>query len=196
MCQQGGWALKGVNTSWCANKRVDWGVPHRLEKGTSVSEDARSWRGVDCEIPHRLGRRTKHFFIRAWKPLPSTRVLKILRGSPKGKVLYNLFCFSFYLAPLEDFTIIKLKCENSNRVQLNWPSPEFGLKVAISPKLPPSPFAMARYQSRVVTHLHKHTHPFSNYFHSYPIINLHSFLSHILTFSEKNRNPFSGKSAS
>lgn len=63
-----------------------------------------------------------------------------------------------YLAPLEDFTIIKLKCENSNRVQLNWPSPEFGLKVAISPKLPPSPFTMACYQSRVVTHLHKHNH--------------------------------------
>ena len=29
VCQQEHWVLKGV----------DWGVPHRLEKGTSVSED-------------------------------------------------------------------------------------------------------------------------------------------------------------
>ena len=27
-------------------------VPHRLEKETNVSEDARPRRGVDCEIPH------------------------------------------------------------------------------------------------------------------------------------------------
>ena len=31
------------------------GVPHRLEKGTSASEDAGLRRGVDCEILHRLG---------------------------------------------------------------------------------------------------------------------------------------------
>ena len=38
------------------------GVPHRLEKGTSVNEDDESRRGwVDCEIPHLLGRRTKTF---------------------------------------------------------------------------------------------------------------------------------------
>ena len=35
------------------------GVSHRLEKGTSVSEDAGPQREVDCEIPHWLGRRTK-----------------------------------------------------------------------------------------------------------------------------------------
>ena len=29
--------------------------------------------------------RTKHFFIRVWKPLPSQHVLKTLRGSLKGK---------------------------------------------------------------------------------------------------------------
>ena len=40
---------------------VDWGeVPHLLEKGTSVSEDAGPRRGVDCEIPHWLERKTKH----------------------------------------------------------------------------------------------------------------------------------------
>ena len=31
VCEQGRWAPKGV----------DWGVPHRLEKGTSASEGAR-----------------------------------------------------------------------------------------------------------------------------------------------------------
>ena len=46
MCQQGGLALKGggheavcQQDCW-ATKGVGWGVPHRLEKGTSVSEDA------------------------------------------------------------------------------------------------------------------------------------------------------------
>ena len=33
---------------------------HRLEKGTSTSEDAGPRRGVNCEIPHRMGR-TKYF---------------------------------------------------------------------------------------------------------------------------------------
>ena len=72
----------------CANKdarsrgRVDWGgVPHR-----SASKDAGPERRVDCEIPHWLGRRTKHFFIRVWKSFPNRRVLKTLRGSRKGKV--------------------------------------------------------------------------------------------------------------
>ena len=35
MCQQKHWAPK----------EVDWGVPHRLEKGMSVNEDARPRRG-------------------------------------------------------------------------------------------------------------------------------------------------------
>ena len=34
------------------------GVPHRLEKVSSVSENARPRRRVDCEIPHRLERGT------------------------------------------------------------------------------------------------------------------------------------------
>ena len=50
VCQQERWALKGV----------DWEVPHRLEKGTSDSENTGPRRGVDCEISHRLGRRPKH----------------------------------------------------------------------------------------------------------------------------------------
>ena len=50
---------RGVDTRRCASKdvgprrRVDWGVSHRLEKGTSVSENAGPRRGVDCEIPKR-----------------------------------------------------------------------------------------------------------------------------------------------
>ena len=43
-----------------APKRVDLvGVPHRLEKGKSASEDAGP-KGVDSGVPLWLGRRTKH----------------------------------------------------------------------------------------------------------------------------------------
>ena len=44
-----------------------------------TSEDARSPRGVDYEIPHRLERGTKHSFIRVWKPLPRRQRYKIVR---------------------------------------------------------------------------------------------------------------------
>ena len=50
VCQQGRWAPMGV----------DWGVPHRLEKGTSAARTLGPEGGVDCEILHRLGRRTNH----------------------------------------------------------------------------------------------------------------------------------------
>ena len=32
-----------------------------------------------------VGKENETFFIKVWKPLPSKRVLKTLRGSPKGK---------------------------------------------------------------------------------------------------------------
>ena len=57
---------RGLDMRQCASKdagprkEVDWGVPCRLEKGTSASKDAETRKGVDCEIPHRLERRTKH----------------------------------------------------------------------------------------------------------------------------------------
>ena len=35
--------------------------------------------------PTSVGNENKTFFIRVWKPLPSIRILKTLRGSPKGK---------------------------------------------------------------------------------------------------------------
>ena len=57
---------RGVDTKRCASKDArprrgeDWVVPHRLEKGTNVSEDIGLKRRVDCEIPHRLGKKMKH----------------------------------------------------------------------------------------------------------------------------------------
>ena len=56
-----------MDTRLCASKDaapkgVDWGVPHRLEKGASSNEDAGPRRGVDCEIPHRLGKRIKPLY--------------------------------------------------------------------------------------------------------------------------------------
>ncbi|KAG7031046.1 hypothetical protein SDJN02_05085, partial [Cucurbita argyrosperma subsp. argyrosperma] len=52
-----------VDTGQCANedagpKEVDCEIPHRLERGTSVSKDAISRRRMYCEIPHRLERET------------------------------------------------------------------------------------------------------------------------------------------
>ena len=67
MCQREAKPRRGVDTRRCANKDVgsrrgvNWGVPHRWEKGTSASEDAGSRKRVDCEIPCQLERRTKHF---------------------------------------------------------------------------------------------------------------------------------------
>ena len=50
-----------LDTGRCFPKGVDLvGVPYRLEKGTSASEDAGSRREMDCDVPHWLGRRTNH----------------------------------------------------------------------------------------------------------------------------------------
>ena len=48
----------GRKKGWC-------GSPHRLEKGTNATRML-GGEGVDCEIPHWLGRRMKRFFIRVW----------------------------------------------------------------------------------------------------------------------------------
>ena len=76
---------RGVDTRQCASKdaRPEGGRlrgPLSIGEGNeSVSEDAGPQKGrVDCEIPYQLGRRV-------WKLLLSKRVLKILRGSLKGK---------------------------------------------------------------------------------------------------------------
>ena len=55
-----GWTRGGVPARMLASKGGGLGVPHQLEKGTSASKDAGLRREVDCEIPRRLGRRTKH----------------------------------------------------------------------------------------------------------------------------------------
>ena len=56
-----------VDMRRCANKNVgleggDWGIPHRLEEGNTGQQ--RRWvpKGVDCEAPLRLERRTKQSF--------------------------------------------------------------------------------------------------------------------------------------
>ena len=55
---------RGVDTRWCASKdarprrEVEREVPHRLEKGTSASEDPKK---MNCEIPCWLRRKTKHY---------------------------------------------------------------------------------------------------------------------------------------
>ena len=72
-----------------------------------MKKDVGLQRGVDCEIPHRLKRRTKHFFTNEWKPLPNIHNLEILRGNSTGKLqrepyllvglsCYDLAVFKFY----------------------------------------------------------------------------------------------------
>ena len=60
-------------------------VPHRLEKGTSASEDVDLEGGGLCDLTS-VEEENETPFIRVWKPFPNRRVLKILRGSSKGKV--------------------------------------------------------------------------------------------------------------
>ena len=69
VCQQGRWAPKGV----------DWGVPHRLEKGTSASEDPK---GVDCEIPHWLGGE-RNILYKGVETSPLQTRFRNLEGKPK-----------------------------------------------------------------------------------------------------------------
>ena len=77
MCHQKRWSRGG----W-----IWWGVPHRLEKGISASENAGPRRGVDCEIPMSVGEENGTPFRRVWKLLPSRLVLKILIESPKRTI--------------------------------------------------------------------------------------------------------------
>ena len=64
---------------------------HIVEEGNEFQWGRWTPKRVNCEILYRLGRRTKKLFIRAWKPLPNRRVLKIFRGksereSPKRTI--------------------------------------------------------------------------------------------------------------
>ena len=60
---------------------VDWGGPTSIGEGNECQRRRWTPKGVDCEIPHRLGEENEIPFIRVWKHLPSRRVLKILRES-------------------------------------------------------------------------------------------------------------------
>uniref|UniRef100_A0A7C9EBQ1 Uncharacterized protein n=1 Tax=Opuntia streptacantha TaxID=393608 RepID=A0A7C9EBQ1_OPUST len=57
------------------------------------------------------------------------------------------------LAPLEPFSIIELKIQKSYRIQLNCLAPKFGFEIAFSPEFPPSSFAVAGNESRMMTNL-------------------------------------------
>ena len=66
MCQPSRCSPKRVDTMQCASKdagpqRGRFSGSHiELEKGTSANKDAEPRKRVDCDIPHWLGRRTKH----------------------------------------------------------------------------------------------------------------------------------------
>ena len=50
VCQQGRWAPKGGGL----------GGSTSIGEGNECQRERWALKGVDCEIPHRLGRRTKH----------------------------------------------------------------------------------------------------------------------------------------
>ena len=60
-----------------------------------ASQDSGPQREVDCEIPHRLGGRTKHSY-KGVETYPSKRVLKTMKGSPKGKVQRGQYLLAVY----------------------------------------------------------------------------------------------------
>ena len=72
----------------------------------SANEDAGP-NGVDCEIPHQLGRRTKH----SCGNLPSKRVLKTLRGSPKAKTQRTQYLLTMDVGSLQNFMYIDIGFE-------------------------------------------------------------------------------------
>ena len=51
VCQQGSWAQKGDGL----------GGPTSIGEGNDCQRELWVSKGVDCEIPHQLGRRTKHY---------------------------------------------------------------------------------------------------------------------------------------
>ena len=71
---------------WFINKQFsDSEILRWLERGNSASEDAGPRKG--WIMRSYIGwRGDETFFVKVWKSLPSRCVLKILRGSPKGKV--------------------------------------------------------------------------------------------------------------
>ena len=71
--------------------------------------------GYSCEISHRLERGIA-FFIRMWKPHPSTRVLKTLRGSPKGKTQRGQYLLAVGLSRVDCEIPHKLESGASARV--------------------------------------------------------------------------------
>ena len=58
-------------------------IPHRLETETSVSDDTRPQREVNCEIPHRFSRGKRNIPYKGVETSPSIRVLKILKRKLK-----------------------------------------------------------------------------------------------------------------
>ena len=77
ICASGGHALLQMvlepDTGWCA------------------TEDIGPWREVDCELPHRLERGTKHWcgnlsLALMWELLHNRSILKTLRGSPNWTI--------------------------------------------------------------------------------------------------------------
>ena len=88
MCQRGRWALKGVDTGWCASedvepqRGVDCEILHRLETGTSISEDAGLRRG--WIVTSHIGQRgDRNILYKDGETSPKQTCFKNLEGKPE-----------------------------------------------------------------------------------------------------------------
>ena len=91
MCQQGGWASKGgeheaVYQQGCwASKGGGLGGPTSIGEGNECQRGRWAPNEGGLWDHTSVGEENETFLIRVWKPLRSRRVLKTVRGSPKGK---------------------------------------------------------------------------------------------------------------
>ena len=79
---------------------MDWGVPHQLGKGTSVSEDAGPRRG--WIMRSHIGWGVEQSIL--YKGVPNIHVLKPLRGSSKGKAQRGQYLLAVCLGRYNKYT--------------------------------------------------------------------------------------------
>lgn len=63
-------------------------------------------------------------------------------------------CSPLYLAPLENFAIIKLKCKNTNGIKLDWATPKLAFQITVSKKFPSITLTVTSNNHWMMTNLH------------------------------------------
>ena len=92
----GGWTLGSVPARTLGPEEGWIGGPHSIREGKECQWEHWALKGVGLWDPTSVGEENEACFIRVWKPLPSRRVLKSLKG--KGQIgqyllLVGLGCY-------------------------------------------------------------------------------------------------------